>query len=88
MLTLAFARPRGLAPDDRPDRAPARASNQCEKEFTVKITEVQSTPPRIGPMLVRVHTDAGISGVGECSGRNPELVVDEQAPERLIRSET
>ena len=39
-------------------------------------------------MLVRVHTDAGISGVGECSGRNPELVVDEQALERLIRSET
>ena len=36
----------------------------------MKITRVEGIPLKTGPMLVRVYTDEGISGVGECSGRN------------------
>ena len=36
----------------------------------MKINRVEGIPLKTGPMLVRVHTDEGISGIGECSGRN------------------
>jgi L-alanine-DL-glutamate epimerase-like enolase superfamily enzyme len=35
----------------------------------MKITQVEAIPLKIGPLLVRVSTDAGITGIGEASGR-------------------
>ena len=36
----------------------------------MKITNVEAIPMKRGPMLVRVHTDEGVSGISEASGRN------------------
>ena len=35
----------------------------------MKITNVEAIPLRTGPMLIRVSTDEGITGIGEASGR-------------------
>ncbi len=36
----------------------------------MKITQVEAIPMQMGPMIVRVSTDEGMDGLGECSGRN------------------
>ena len=36
----------------------------------MRITDVEAIPLKIGPLLVRVHTDGGVTGLGEASGRN------------------
>ena len=36
----------------------------------MKITKVEAIPLKIGPMLVRVYTDEGLTGIGEASSRN------------------
>ena len=36
----------------------------------MKITDVEAIPLKLGPMLVRVHTNEGIVGISEASGRN------------------
>ena len=38
----------------------------------MKITSVTATPLKVGSLLVRVQTDEGIEGSGECSGRSWE----------------
>jgi len=36
----------------------------------MKISHVEAIPMKSGPMIVRVFTDDGLYGLGECSGRN------------------
>ena len=40
----------------------------------MKITDVEAIPLRMGPVLVRVHTDEGIVGIAEASGRTREVL--------------
>jgi L-alanine-DL-glutamate epimerase-like enolase superfamily enzyme len=40
----------------------------------VKITRIEAIPLKTGPILVRIHTDEGITGIGEASGRGRKVL--------------
>ncbi len=43
--------------------------------MTVKITDVRAYPLKTRTALVRVFTDAGVDGVGECSPMNVPVIL-------------
>ena len=40
----------------------------------MKITEVEAVPLKIGPQIVRIRTDEGVTGVAEASGRSASVL--------------
>jgi len=50
--------------------ASARTSTEQEDDMTVTIADVRAYPLKTRTALVRVFTDAGVEGVGECSPMN------------------